>query len=201
MSVSRASRNYHRSYPRAKSPGQRSVRHQGCRGELVRVCLMASPTAAQSPALPAEGDEGSLKLAAQQESGKMHGRLRLQATSPVARRGAGYAVCHRRIIDPVYAYEPELPGSVSIRPVYGSGARMVAVTDPHGSISGQRTLASAGVRRRRSTRAGAADRGHLQISLTCRRSLSSLPISTTRMGPDGYRTTRSGPGGPTSPTQ
>ena len=57
----------------------------GCRGELmrvchllVRVCLMASPTA-QSPALPAEGDEGSLEPAAQQESGKVHGRLRLQA--------------------------------------------------------------------------------------------------------------------------
>lgn len=46
---------------------------------LVRVCLMASPTAAQSPALPAEGDEGSLEPAAQQESGKVHGRLRLQA--------------------------------------------------------------------------------------------------------------------------
>ena len=28
----------------------------------------------------------------------------------------------------VYAYEPELPGAVGIRPVYGSGARMVAVT-------------------------------------------------------------------------
>ena len=40
---------------------------------------MASPTAAQSPALPAEGDEGSLEPAAQQESGKVHGRLRLQA--------------------------------------------------------------------------------------------------------------------------
>ena len=86
MSVSRASHDCHRSYPRAKSPGQRSVRHRGCRGELmrvchllIRVCLMASPTAAQSPALPAEGDEGSLEPAAQQESGKVHGRLRLQA--------------------------------------------------------------------------------------------------------------------------
>lgn len=46
----------------------------------MRVCRMASPTAAQSSALPAEGDEGSLKPAAQQEPGNIHGRLRLQAT-------------------------------------------------------------------------------------------------------------------------
>lgn len=47
---------------------------------LVAVCLMPAPTAAQSPALPAEGDEGAEEAQHAAGIGRVHVGIRLQAT-------------------------------------------------------------------------------------------------------------------------